>query len=151
MGDVTCSQIALTYLLAISGLVLVILLRPPVRGFTPMGVRGEERSGDWRPTALVLVLLILVIVAASLLLADDLVGLRPLQQAADYAIVGLAVLAWASAAILLWRVRPLGHLWQRIRLTLDRTDRSRANLLVYPTELLPWPERAAPSRNARFV
>jgi hypothetical protein len=114
-GDVAYAQLTLTYLLTISGLVLVILLRPPVRGFTPMGARGGERSGDWRPTALVLVLLILVFVVAPIPLADALFGLKPLQPATDYAVVGLAVLAWASATIFLWWVRPLNRLWQRFR------------------------------------
>jgi cation-transporting ATPase E len=115
-GDIAYAQLALTYLLTISGLVLVILLRPPVRGFTPMmGMGGDERSGDWRPTAVVLVLLILLFAVAPIPLAEDLVGLRPLEHAEDYLVVGLAVLAWASAAVLLWRVRPLERLWQRFR------------------------------------
>ena len=96
------AQLTVTYTLTISGLVLVILLRPPLRGLLLVGMGNSERSGDWRPTAMVLVLMALVIVAAWIPLADDLVGLRPLQQARDYAVVGLAVLAWASAAVLLW-------------------------------------------------
>jgi magnesium-transporting ATPase (P-type) len=113
-GDVAYAQLALTYLLTISGLVLVILLRPPVRGLAPTLMRSGERSGDWRPTALVLVLLILVFVAAWFPLAEDLVGLKPLASARDYSAVALAVLAWASAAIFLWIVSPLERLCRGI-------------------------------------
>jgi magnesium-transporting ATPase (P-type) len=112
-GDMAYAQLAVTYTLTISGLVLVILLRPPFRGLTLAGRGQGERSGDWRPTAMVLVLLALVFVAAQIPLADDLVGLQPLRQPRDYAVVGLAVLAWASAAIFLWRVRPLERVVRR--------------------------------------
>ena len=112
-GDVAYAQLAVTYTLTFSGLVLVILLRPPFRGLTLVGMGQGERSGDWRPTAMVLVLVVLVFVAAWIPLADNLVGLRPLRQAEDYVVVGLAVLAWAPAAVFLWRVRPLEGLWRR--------------------------------------
>jgi magnesium-transporting ATPase (P-type) len=114
-GDVAYAQLAITYTLVISGLVLVVLLRPPVRGPTLVGGGGNERSGDWRPAALVLVLLVLVLVAAWIPLAEQLFGLTRLQQPVDYAIVGLAVLAWAFAASFLWRVRPLERLGKLIR------------------------------------
>ena len=110
-GEVAYAQLATTYMLVISGLVLVILLRPPVRP----KVGGDERSGDWRPTALVLVLLVLVFVAASIPLAEDIFGLTHLRQPVDYLVVGLAVLAWAAAASFIWRVAPLKHLGQLSR------------------------------------
>jgi cation-transporting ATPase E len=112
-GDVAYAQLAVTYTLTVSGLVLVILLRPPFWRLSLVGLGNGKRSGDWRPTAMVLVLLVLVFVAAQIPLADDLLGLRPLQQARDYAVVGLAVLAWASAAVILWLLRPLERLWRR--------------------------------------
>ena len=114
-GDIAYAQLALTYLLTISGLVLVIMLRPPVRGFAPVGTGGDERRGDWRPTAMVLVLLVLLFAVAPLPLAEDLVGLRPLEHAQDYLVIGFAVLAWGSAAVLLWRLRPLERFGQRFR------------------------------------
>ena len=110
-GEVAYAQLAVTYTLVIAGLVLVILPRPPIRPRTG----GDERSGDWRPTAVVLVLLVLVFVIAPIPLADELVGLRPLRQPLDYAIVGLAVLAWALVVSIFWRVRPLDRLWRRPR------------------------------------
>jgi membrane protease YdiL (CAAX protease family) len=91
--------------------VLVVLLRPPVRP----RVGGDERSGDWRPAALSLVLLILVLVISWLPLADQLFALTPLRQPTDYLIVGLAVLAWAFTTVFVWRVAPLQRLWQPLR------------------------------------
>ena len=114
-GRVAYAQLAVTYTLVISGLLLVVFLRPPVRGPTLVGVGGDERSGDWRPTAMVLVLLALVFVVAPIPLADQLLGLKPLRQPLDYAIVGLAVLAWAFAASFFWRVTPLERLWRWMR------------------------------------
>jgi magnesium-transporting ATPase (P-type) len=112
-GEVAYAQLAVTYTLVISGLVLVVLLRPPVRGLTPVGM-GDERSGDWRPTVMVMVLLILVFVVASIPLADNLFGLKPLQQPTDYLVVGLAVLAWALTASLIWRVSALWTRWRGV-------------------------------------
>ena len=113
-GEVAYAQLAVTYTLVISGLVLVVLLRPPVRGPTLVGVGSDERSGDWRPTAMVMVLLILVFVIASIPLADSLFGLKPLQQPTDYLVVGLAVLAWALTASLIWRVPALWTRWRGV-------------------------------------
>jgi hypothetical protein len=114
-GEVAYAQLAVTYTLVISGLVLVVLLRPPVRGLALVGMGGDQRSGDWRPTVMVMVLLILVFVVASIPLADSLFGLKPLQQPADYLVVGLAVLAWALTASLIWRVSALWTRWRGVR------------------------------------
>jgi hypothetical protein len=62
---------------------------------------------------MVLVLLSLVFVAAPIPLMDELFGLRPLQQPADYLPIGLAVVAWTCGAVLLWRLRPVEWLEQR--------------------------------------
>jgi magnesium-transporting ATPase (P-type) len=113
-GEEAYAQLAVTYTLVISGLVLVVLLRPPVRGLTLVSVGSNERSGDWRPTAMVMVLLILVFVIASIPLADSLFGLKPLQQPTDYLVVGLAVLAWSLTASLIWRVPGLWTRWRGV-------------------------------------
>ena len=47
-------------------LVLVILLRPAFRSLALGGMDQGERSGNWRPTAMVLGLLVLVFVAAQI-------------------------------------------------------------------------------------
>jgi magnesium-transporting ATPase (P-type) len=109
-GEEAYAQLALTHMLVVSGLVLVILIRPPVRGLTDprsVGVGGDRRSGDWRPAALALVLLVLVFVAAWIPLVEELFGLTHLRQPVDYLIVSLAVLAWASATGFIWRLMAL--------------------------------------------
>jgi magnesium-transporting ATPase (P-type) len=105
-GDIAYAQLALTWMLTISGLVLVVLFRPPVRP----KVDVDERSGDWRPTALVLVLLVLLFVVASIPLADQVFGLKLLQEPLDYVVILLAVLAWVLTTLLVWRVRPMERL-----------------------------------------
>lgn len=97
-GELAYAQLALTYTLVISGLVLVIFVRPP----WPSRVGGIVQRGDWRPTALVLVLLALFFVAASLPLAEQFFGLTQLRQPIDYLFVGLAVLAWALLLRFVW-------------------------------------------------
>lgn len=101
-GEVAYAQLAVTHTLVISGLVLAVLLRPPLRRPTLVGMGSDERGGDPRPAAMIMVLLILVFVAASVPLADDLFGLKPLQQPTDYVIVGLAVQAWVLLVNLFW-------------------------------------------------
>jgi hypothetical protein len=114
-GEVAYAQLAVTYTLMFSGMMLVILLRPPMRGPTLVGMGGDERSGDWRPAALILVLLAVVFIVAPIPLADQFFGVKPLQHPVDYAVVGLAVLAWALGASFLSRVAPVERLWQRFR------------------------------------
>ena len=60
-------------------------------------------------------LLAVVFIVAPVPLADQFFGLKPLQQPVDYAIVGLAVLAWTLGTSFLWRVAPVERLWRRFR------------------------------------
>jgi magnesium-transporting ATPase (P-type) len=106
-GEMAYAQLALTYTLVIGGLVLVVFVRPP----WPSRVGGVAQSGDWRPAALVLVLLVLFFVAASIPLAEQFFQLTQLRQPADYLFVGFAVLAWA---LLLRFVRLLVSQTQRL-------------------------------------
>lgn len=108
---ISYAQLTTTYMLVFSGLALVLLLRPPVRP----RVGGDERSGDWRPAILVLVIFVLVFIVAQIPLADQLLGLKPLRQPAHYLVLFLAVGAWASAAIFLWRFQPLWRILRRFR------------------------------------
>ena len=69
-GEVAYAQLALTYVLALSGLVVVLLVRPPVRRapgriLLGAGLESSDRSGDKRPVLLVLVLLALFLVLAA--------------------------------------------------------------------------------------
>jgi magnesium-transporting ATPase (P-type) len=116
--DLAYAQLMLTYVLTVSGLALVVLIRPPTRvspregaavGDPPAGGRGGKWSGDWRPTLLALVLLVLVLVGASSPLVEWIFGITPLRQPADYGVVGVAVLAWVLAVSLFRWVVLLGQ------------------------------------------
>ena len=141
---VAYTQLAMTYMLVISGLVVVVLLWPPVQPRVGAGAG----SGNWRPTVLVLVLLALFFLVAALPLADTLFGLKPLRQPADYLVIGLAVLAWAAAAILLWRVMPLKRLGPRFRspseleITTASPRMSHTGLSPHPPSVPPDTQRA---------
>ncbi len=106
---VAYAQLAITYTLMFSGMTLAVLLRTPVR----LQAGGGERGGDWRPMTLILVLLAVVLIVAPIPLADQFFGLKPLERFLDYAIVSLAVLAWALGTSFLWRVAPVERLWRR--------------------------------------
>ena len=103
--DLAYAQLMLTYTLTVSGLALVVLIRPPIRrtaGASPAHGPGKEWIGDWRPTLLALILLILVLVSASSPLIEWIFGITPLRQSADYGVVAVAVLAWVVAVSLFW-------------------------------------------------
>jgi magnesium-transporting ATPase (P-type) len=106
-GEVAYAQIALTYTLVLSGLVLVIFIRPPWR--PPLG--SDVQGGDWRPTILVVALIAVFLLVAQIPFAQEYLLLEPLWHPADYVVVGIAVLAWAS---LLSFVRLAGTLGGRL-------------------------------------
>ncbi len=114
-GEETYAQLALTWMLVISGLAVVVLVRPPFQSRIQADRDSQDRSGDWRPAVWVLVLLALVFLVAQIPLADQLFGLTPLRQPLDYLVVVLAVLAWALTANLIWWIAPLRRLEQAAR------------------------------------
>ena len=111
-GEEAYAQLALTWMLVISGLVVVILVRPPFQSRMAVDRETSRRSGDWRPTAWVLGLLVLVFLVAQIPLADQLFGLTPLRHPLDYLVVALGVLAWALTASVIWRIAPLKR-WEQ--------------------------------------
>ncbi len=107
-GEVAYAQLALTYTQVLSGLVLVIFVRPPWRPLLGSDVRG----GDWRPTILVVALTAVFFLVAQIPFAQEYLLLEPLWHPADYVVVGIAVLAWASLLSLVRLTGTLGgRLW----------------------------------------
>lgn len=101
------AQNALVAFLVLSGLLLILLLKPPTRFWTG----GAPLSGDWRYTwmalAMLLVYGLLLIVPGFRAIFD----LR-LLNAVDYLIVALLAFLWALATRLAWRNRWLERFLQ---------------------------------------
>jgi magnesium-transporting ATPase (P-type) len=105
-GEVAYAQLALTHLLVFSGLIVVLLIRPP----RPSAGAGNGRGDDSRMTALLLVLLILFLLATLLPPGYHFFLVKHLRQWEDYLIVGLAVLTWVSITKAIWWLVPLRRL-----------------------------------------
>jgi len=101
-GDPQYAQLALVHMLVATGLLLVVFVRPPWRGWASDGAR----DGDWRPTWLVLAMVVLFFLMATIPLTQRLLLLDWLQQPADYLIVGIAVAAWAVVVGFVWWILP---------------------------------------------
>jgi cation-transporting ATPase E len=109
MDDVQIARTALTTFTVLCGLVLIPFVEPP----TQFWVGGDKLSGDKRPAVLAAALLALFAVIVLLPAARDffeLVLLRPL----DYALIALAVVAWALTLRFIWR-RELFEWWLGIK------------------------------------
>ena len=99
-GDIAYAQLALTHFLVFSGLVMVILVRPPLHFLD----EEEDKSTDWRLIVLVLVLFVLYMLFTMLPLADTLFNLSHLQPAAEYLIIVAAVLGWVLVFLMFSRL-----------------------------------------------
>jgi phosphoserine phosphatase len=117
-GEIAYAQLTLTYAMVISGLLLVIFVRPPIRPRT--GGIGIQ-SGDWRPTLLILILMIIFFLGAPLQLTQELFALDQLRGPSDYLVVGLGVLAWALTLRFVWLVIPVEPKWRLFGRLLDET------------------------------
>jgi magnesium-transporting ATPase (P-type) len=102
-GRIPYAQLALTYTLVFAGLVLVILIRPPIRRL----VRGGSQPADPRPLVMVLVLLVLFLVVAEIPLAQEILMLSRLEEPLHYLVVALTVVAWALLLSVIWLVVPV--------------------------------------------
>jgi magnesium-transporting ATPase (P-type) len=67
-GEVAYAQLTLIYTLVITGLLLVVFIRPP---WQPR-LGGITQSGDWRPTAMILILMALFLLLAGLPIMGEL-------------------------------------------------------------------------------
>ena len=118
-GQVEYAQLAVTYALVGAGLLLVVFLRPPIA----VRMDGDVVQGDRRPTRLVLVLLVLVFLIAPLPLAQFIFKIDQLPELSDYLIVGMVLLVWSLALLLIWRlmgVRRVERMSHREVATSDR-------------------------------
>jgi len=108
-GEIAYAQLALTHMLVVSGLALVVLVRPPTRHIRKRETNqtGAEESNalgrDWRPTILVLGVMLIFVIIVPMRWTQYLFRLDVLRQGMDYLVVGLAVLAWVATVEIIWR------------------------------------------------
>jgi cation-transporting ATPase E len=99
-GDLDVARSALTTVSVLCGLLLIPFVEPPTRAW----VAGDELSGDWRPSALAVMMLsayAVVLSVPGLRGFFELVPLRPV----DYALLVGVVAVWALALREIWRRR----------------------------------------------
>jgi len=112
-GDVPAAQSALTTTTMLCGLVLIPFAQPPNDAW----VAANPLNGDWKPTILAGLLLVVYGVVLGVPVLRGFYQLRVLPLTA-YAIIGLAVVGWATAVRFAWRIDLLGRgraTWQRLR------------------------------------
>jgi len=99
-NSIAYAQLALTHTLVISGLVLLVLARPPKRP----GLDHTISIDQWRPVILAVALFVTYLIVASFPIAFRWFRLAHLHQAGDYVVVGLAVLTWTVTVQIIWRL-----------------------------------------------
>lgn len=93
------AQTALTVFLVITGLLLVIFVEPPTRWFAG----GDEFSGDWRPTIVVILMLITFV---------GVILIAPLRQFFELIALPLPAYAGIVAVALIWML-VLRRAWRK--------------------------------------
>jgi cation-transporting ATPase E len=94
------AQSALTTVMTFCGLLLIIFVEPP----TQFWVGGDEYSGDWRPTILVIGMFIAFMVIMAVPQLRTFFDMRPLPLS-NFLFLGLAAALWALALRYIWRAR----------------------------------------------
>ena len=95
-GQMAYAQLAVTYALIYSGLLLAVFAKPPLQK-----KKGVWKA-DWPMAVLALVLGVAVFFLPALRLAQKFLKLDWLHQPADYAFIGLVVLGWAVVVNVTW-------------------------------------------------
>ncbi len=98
------SRTALTTVIILMGLLLLVFVEPPTRGW----VAGDDYSGDWRPTIMA-VLMLIVYVAVIAYEPMRIFWEIELLSAVDYFFLGIVSVIWAAIMRFSWR----SYLFQR--------------------------------------
>ena len=97
-GSSMYAQLGVTYILSVTGMLMVLFIKPPNRfwaGDTPV-------SRDKRFIWLVLIMFILFGIVLMIPLAQELLKVAPLQQIEHYLIIAGVTLVWAVLTKLIW-------------------------------------------------
>ena len=98
VGDTIYAQLGVTYTLSVTGMLMVLFIKPPNRfwaGDTP--VNRDERF-IW----MVLVMFILFGIVLVIPLAQELLKIAPLQQIEHYLIIAGVTIVWALLTKMIW-------------------------------------------------
>jgi magnesium-transporting ATPase (P-type) len=98
-AEIAYAQLAVTYALVFTGLMLVVFVSPPVK----ILAGGSDYTGAWEPTILSFIMLLVFIIAAPLNITKKFFELDVLNQSADYLFIGVVAVSWAVTVQLLWR------------------------------------------------
>ena len=108
----TTARTVLIVIAILSGLVLLVFARPPLRWLDG----GADYTGDWRPTLLTLLTFLLYLVILAIPAARDFFVLTALSLS-DYLIMAGLIIVWAALLQLIWKKRLLekflGSNWQK--------------------------------------
>ncbi len=108
-GEIAYAQLAVTYCLVYSGLILIIFVSPPLR----ILAGGAEFNGDWKPTILAIIMFFVFMAAAPLRITEKFFDLTVLNQKSDYMYIGIVVICWAIILQILWRLWPLSDRFRK--------------------------------------
>jgi magnesium-transporting ATPase (P-type) len=97
------AQLAVTYVLCITGLLLVLFLKPPTR----LWAGGAPLSGDRRYTLMILVLMVAFYLLGAIPLAEQFLYFTWLERPGDYLVIAAATIWWAFTLRFIWFLWPL--------------------------------------------
>ena len=97
-GDRAYAQLGVTYILSLTGMLMVLFIKPPDRFW----VGDSPLSGDRRFVWMVMVMFILFGVALNIPLAQDLLKVDTLRESAHYLIIAGVTLTWIVLTKLIW-------------------------------------------------
>ena len=97
------AQLAVTYILGVTGLLLVLFLKP----LTRLWAGGAPLSGDLRFSLLVLVLMVAFFALGAIPLAEQFLYFTWLERPMDYLVIVLVAGWWAFTLRFIWFLWPL--------------------------------------------
>ncbi|MGD9092270.1 MAG: HAD-IC family P-type ATPase [Anaerolineales bacterium] len=101
--DLSYAQLAVTYILCITGLLLILFLKPP----TLLWAGGAPLSGDRRYTLMVLILMVAFYLLGAIPLAERFLYFTWLEQPSDYLLIAAVAVWWAFTLRFIWFLWPL--------------------------------------------
>ncbi|UCD40863.1 MAG: HAD family hydrolase, partial [Chloroflexota bacterium] len=142
-NDRDYTHLAVTYVLVFTSLLVVLFLRPPFRLFVGGAPLSKDRRIFYMVVVLTVLFFITVALSAAIPFLYDLLLLEWLDPIADFLIVGLIVLIWAAALLVIWRIWRLEGIWDQ------PADEVSEDMVEDLSEAIPESVQAAQPGNPR--